>query len=41
MALYGMARDPAIALLASIIAGASWIASLAMLSVSAQVALPD
>jgi predicted MFS family arabinose efflux permease len=41
MALYGIARDPATALFASIIAGASWIASLAMLSVSAQVALPD
>jgi MFS family permease len=41
MTLYGIARDPATALIASIIAGASWIAALAMLSVSAQVALPD
>ncbi len=41
MVLYGIARDPATALFASIIAGASWIAALAMLSVSAQVALPD
>jgi len=41
MALYGFARDPVTALLASLIAGASWIASLAVLSVSAQVALPD
>jgi len=41
MVLYGIAREPAIALAASLIAGASWIAALAMLSVSAQVALPD
>src|ERR1700728_3101582 len=41
MVLYGVAREPAIALIASAIAGASWIASLATLSVSAQVALPD
>ncbi len=41
MALYGIAHEPAIALIASFIAGASWIAALAMLSVSAQVALPD
>jgi MFS family permease len=41
MVLYGLARDPATALVASAIAGASWIAALATLSVSAQVALPD
>jgi len=41
MVLYGLARDPLTALVASAIAGASWIAALATLSVSAQVALPD
>src|SRR5580658_5819861 len=41
MVLYGLAREPAMALAASALAGASWIASLATLSVSAQVALPD
>jgi MFS family permease len=41
MVLYGVAHEPALALLASAIAGASWIASLATLNVSAQVALPD
>src|SRR5271170_7454583 len=41
MVLYGVAREPAIALVASALAGATWIASLATLSVSAQVALPD
>jgi MFS family permease len=41
MVLYGIARDPATALVASAIAGASWIAALATLTVSAQVALPD
>ena len=41
MVLYGVAREPAIALAASLIAGASWIAALATLGVSAQVALPD
>jgi predicted MFS family arabinose efflux permease/quinol monooxygenase YgiN len=41
MVLYGLAREPAIALVASVFAGASWIAALAILSVSAQVALPD
>ena len=41
MVLYGLAREPVTALLASLIAGASWIAALATLSVSAQVALPD
>ena len=41
MVLYGFAREPVTALIASAIAGASWIAALATLSVSAQVALPD
>ena len=41
MVLYGIAHEPATALLASAIAGASWIAALATLTVSAQVALPD
>jgi MFS family permease len=41
MVLYGLAREPVTALIASALAGASWIAALAMLTVSAQVALPD
>jgi predicted MFS family arabinose efflux permease len=41
MVLYGSAHHPAPALLASVLAGASWIAVLASLNVSAQVALPD
>jgi MFS family permease len=41
LVLFGFAREPAIALVASIIAGISWIAVLASLNVSAQVALPD
>jgi MFS family permease len=41
MVLYGVSRDPVTALLASAVAGASWIAALATLTVSAQVALPD
>src|SRR5271154_584348 len=41
MLLYGLPREPVTALIASVIAGASWIATLAMLTVSAQVALPD
>ncbi len=41
MVLYGLARNPATALVASAVAGASWIAALATLGVSAQVALPD
>jgi len=41
MVLYGIARDPVTAFVASVIAGGSWIAALAMLGVSAQVALPD
>ena len=38
--LFAVARQPAAALAASIIAGASWIAVLATVNVSAQVALP-
>ena len=38
MVLYGLAREPAMALA---LAGASWIGALATMSVSAQVALPD
>ena len=41
MVLYGLAHEPATALVASLIAGATWIAALAKLTVSAQVALPD
>jgi predicted MFS family arabinose efflux permease len=41
MVLLGVARDPATALVASLIAGVSWIAVLSSLTVSAQVALPD
>jgi MFS family permease len=41
MVFYGLAREPAMALVASLIAGASWIGALATLTVSAQVALPD
>jgi MFS family permease len=39
--LFGFAREPATAVLASIVAGMSWIAVLASLNFSAQVALPD
>src|SRR5205085_8069491 len=41
LVLFGVARGPFIGALASIIAGASWIAALASLNVSAQVALPE
>jgi MFS family permease len=41
MVLYGVAHEPLTAVCASAIAGATWIASLATLTVSAQVALPD
>jgi MFS family permease len=40
-ALFGVARDPASGLAASVIAGVCWIAVLASLNVSAQVALPE
>jgi predicted MFS family arabinose efflux permease len=39
--LYGCARGPATALLASVFAGASWIAVLSTLNISAQLALPE
>jgi MFS family permease len=41
LALYGLARDPYTALAASVLAGVSWIAVLATLTVSAQMSLPD
>jgi MFS family permease len=41
LALFGMARHPTVALAASGIAGISWIAVVATVNVSAQVALPD
>ena len=40
LVLFGVARDATTALIASIVAGISWIAVLATLNVSAQVALP-
>ena len=40
MVLYGLARQPATALAASVVAGVSWIAVLSAVNVSAQVALP-
>ena len=39
--LYGLAREPLTAIVASLFAGMSWIAVLASLNVSAQVALPN
>jgi MFS family permease len=41
MVMYALAHQPVTALLASLVAGVSWIAVLSSLSVSAQVALPD
>src|SRR5256885_16570405 len=41
MILFALARDAPTALAGSVVAGASWIAVLASLNVSAQVALPD
>jgi len=41
LALYGAARHPAIAGVASLVAGASWITMMTTLFVSAQVALPE
>ena len=41
MLLYALARHPAPAFVASMLAGASWIAVLASLNVSAQLALPE
>ena len=40
LALFAAARDPAIALIACVLAGISWIAVIATLNVSAQLALP-
>jgi MFS family permease len=41
LALFGLSREPIMAASASVIAGMCWIAVLASLNVSAQVALPD
>ena len=41
LTLFGLARNPALAVAASALAGASWIGVLANLNVSAQMALPD
>ena len=41
LVLFGLAREPILALSASLIAGVSWIAVLASLNISAQYALPD
>ena len=41
LSLFGVARQPATALTASLIAGVAWIVVLATLNVSAQVALPE
>jgi Transmembrane secretion effector len=41
MALFAVARGPALALLASVIARAAWTVAVATLNVSAQLALPD
>ncbi len=41
LVLFGLARDLATALVASLVAGLSWVAALSTLNVSAQLALPD
>ena len=41
LVLFALAKEPAVALAASVIAGVSWIAILATINVSAQVALPS
>ena len=41
MILFGLARHPAAAIVASLIAGISWITVIATINVSAQVALPE
>ncbi|WP_454621927.1 MFS transporter [Bradyrhizobium cenepequi] len=41
LVLFGVARDATTALMASVLAGGSWIAVLSTLNVSAQVALPE
>ena len=40
LGMFGLARDLATALVASVVAGLSWVAALATLNVSAQLALP-
>jgi MFS family permease len=41
LVLFGLARESVVAILASLIAGASWVTVLATLNVAAQVALPE
>lgn len=41
LVLFGLAREPVTAFVASLIAGVSWIAAIATLNVSAQLSLPD
>ena len=41
LVLFAIAREPVVALLASVVAGAAWISGVATLNVSAQLALPD
>lgn len=41
LVLFGIAREPLVALTACLVAGVSWIVAIATLNVSAQVALPD
>lgn len=41
LVLFAIAREPVVALIASIVAGAAWISGVATLNVSAQLALPD
>ena len=41
LVLYGIARDAATAIVASLLAGVAWIAALSSLNVSAQLALPE
>ena len=41
LGMYGAAREPTLAMAASLLAGASWIIMMTTLFVSAQVALPD
>ena len=41
LVLFAIAREPTLALFASIVAGAAWIAGVATLNVSAQLSLPD
>jgi MFS family permease len=41
LVLFAIAREPVVALIASVLAGATWISGVATLNVSAQLALPD